>query len=434
MGLTRSITILGVFTMLSLGCDDGAQGLIDSVEPDGMGPLNPDDSDDPTSDMGADWQADGDVGPDSPPGDDRDADGDALDEDDGGENEDDDDQGDMGLPDMMLPDYQLPDDVVVGDLGVGRPGEPDEEGEPVQGEVDPTALPVPRCGTFGPADVLREGPGISTSFLHASPGVLFDEPALAGCHPDRLRDESEGRVLQEMFFHYAWDRLVGWLWQINTLDGLGYRLTGRLVHGGDARVIWAAYSCVGAVDPEVYEFRYRGDQLIEVELDRPEGCHALAAGDPTSVRYTYGRHPRWPISRQAVHADGRIDEALLRYTTDDAGRVVAIEEHDALGLPLLERHFEYDADGRVVEETRSRPGEPLMHTRYSYDAEGRLVRRLVGEDDMLEIGYDAEGGIEYVLASNPEYVVRELRFPARGLLEPIGMDAEPVPADDGWRR
>ncbi len=436
MGLTRQTLILGVFLILSPGCDDGAGGLIDSVEPDGMGPLDPDDPENSATDMGADWQPDGDVGPETPPqqpG--RDADGDELGEDGGDEDDPDDpDDADMGLPDMQLPDYRLPDALVSGDLGIGGEGTPDEELEPEQGEVDPTALPVPRCGTFGPAEALREGPGTATTFLHASPGVLFDEPALAGCHPDRLRDESEGRVLQEMFFDYRWDRLVGWLWQINTLDGLGYRLTGRLVHGGDARVVWASYDCVGSVDPEIYRFSYRGEQLIEVELERPDGCHALAAGDPTSVRYTYGRHPRWPIGRQSMHADGTAENAMLSYTADDEGRVLAIEEFDLLGQPLLERRFEYDAAGRMVEETRHRPHEDPLVTRYRYDDEGRLVRRMIGEAHTLEIGYDDAGGIEYVLASNPEFVVRELRFPAHGLLEPIGMDVDPVPADDGWRR
>jgi len=420
------------------GCDDGHRGLIDSTETADMGPLDPGDPEPQgPSDKGADWQVDAaDDAPDAGswrPGD----------PDDGAEIFEDAAVPDASpvidaSPEDEIGDYRLPDDPVIdGDSGAGGTGVYDREpAPPEQGEIDPTALRMPRCGTFGPAEQLDAGPSRTTTYLHAGPGVLFGEPALSGCQPSRLRNQNDGRLLQEMFFEYRWQRVVGWLWRIYTLDGQGYRLPGRVVYGGAGRVIWASYACVGSIEPEVYTFRYRDDQLLEVDLHRPEDCQSMAAGIGQSVQYRYGDHRRWPEARLVELADGHMDEVQFEYELDPGlreQRVVAIREYGPLEDLLLERRFVYDADGRVIEETR-RPfdGGRVDRIRYTYDAEGRLVER-TSTDDALQIGYDAAGDIEFVHATNPSYVVRELRFPERSLLEPVGMDAEPVPADDGWR-
>lgn len=434
---TMMAMALLVGTVGATGCEDQHQGLIDTEERADMNPLdpgNPEPEPGGPTDMGADWQADG--GDDDDPPEWHPGDGD------GGAEID----GDGALPDAAAPapppdagsddldDFMWPDGGFEEEPGPDAGfGQPDLERPPAQGEVDPSQLPVPRCGSFGPARALWAGPGEATTFLHAGPGVLFDEPALAGCRPSRLRNQTEERLFQEMFFEYRWERLTSWLWWLHTLDGRGYQLPGRVIYGGDGHVVWAAYACVGSVEPEIYAFHYRGDQLLGVDLDRPADCTPMAAGDSSSVRYTYGEHARWPESRVRIDADGTTHEVELDYVLDpdNGDRLVAIQEYDPRGPLLLERRFTYDAAGQLVEEMRSPVGARGTRTRYTYDDQGRLRSRTRG-DDVLEVDYDAAGDIEAVRATNHDFAVSELRYPEHYELAPINMDAEPHP-DVVWR-
>lgn len=434
--IAMSLLLGGLGVMGVTGCEDAHQGLVLSEDPGDMNTVNPDDPElEPGAgtDMGAEWSVDAapvDAAAPDPRG--PDSGGDELD-------------GDAALPetpppqpDMAPPpdmgEYRWPDMRLDDDLGMGGESVNDFEEPPEQGDVDPSELPVPQCGTYGPAQALWDGPAAAATFLHGGPGVLFDEPALAGCQPQRLRNESDERLWQEMFFDYGWDRVVNWLWWLHTLDGWGYPLAGHAIYGGDGRIIWASYACVGSVEPEVYSFHYRGDQLLDVGLARPADCQPMAAGGSVSLRYVYGEHPRWPEVRIEIAADGSERSIELDYVREAEGerRLVAIQEYDPRGPLLLERRFTYDAAGRVIQEVRTPANGRSTRTRYAYDDADRLVERVRG-DDILQIDYDAAGDIERVQATNPAFVVRDLRFPERSLLEPAGMDLEPHPDLVDWR-
>lgn len=431
-----TLTRIALITALVLGglagCEDAQRSIIGSDDWADSGPIDPGDDDDPdpSTDMGAEWGTDMAPRDDTPipdvgAGADRGPDPD--------EGVDPDRGADPDSAPPAEPDFRLPDEFEEPDARVPGEGTIDDERLPEQGEIDPTALTIPRCGTFGPAEALARGPAVAMTLLHGSPGVLFDEPALAGCFPERLRGDEGERVFQEKFFDYNWQRLTGWLWRFYSLDGFGHRLTGRTVYTGDGYVSWASYACVGSVDPEVYSFLYRGAQLVELNLERPADCDEMAAGPGHSIAWRYADpEDRLPIGRSVTLPDGRLDEVALRYELGDDGRVEGIREVDSDGRLSLHRRFEYDRAGRVLAEVQSRGDAIEMQIRYVYDPEGRLIER-TSSTDSLQIGYDADGGLEFVRASNRALVVDMLGFPERSTFSPVPMDIDPVPDDEGWR-
>lgn len=428
MGGARTTLIAMLAVMLCApGCDDaheaiGSQGAADE------GPVSPDPEPEPRSgtDMGADWDVDAasdeDVDPAFDervdPGDGQDIDIDAAVAeppvvDQGVEAED-----DWAVPDSFLGggEWHLPED-----------REPDDT-DPDTVELDPTAPELPRCGAFGPAEAVAAGPTLTASWLHGSPGVLFDEPALAGCRPARLWGGDPQRLWQEMTFEYIWGRVRHWAWRIHTLDGAGFDLHGEARYDGLGRVATATYDCVGAAAPEVYTFIYGPrERLLHVDVQRPAGCESMAAAIH-EVRYRYGDDPKLPVARSVTLPGGRMAEIALAYERDAEGRVIAIREWTAAGDEGDRRTFEYDDAGRIVREVRSTVddiGQRVdAEVEYTYDDEGRLVRRRMAEH-LLEIGYDAAGDIEFVHATNPGLVQR-LRFPDRSRLDHIGVDDDPV--------
>lgn len=427
-GTPNRLTLFAILgaALCAAGCDD-AHEVIDSRGGIDEGLIDPDDDPDnprPGTDMGPDWGADADPegGMDAGGSDDDDwSDGQEIDEDADPPLA----TGDMG-PGHADDDYAVPDGFLAGDLGLPPDDEPDGPGDET-GELDPTALWPPLCGMFGPADAVAFGPTLAATWLHGSPGVLFDEPAFAGCSPTRLWGGDPQRLWQEMTFDYRWDRVVGWRWRIHTLDGAGFHIAGTETFDGIGRIARATYDCVGALEPETHTFFYGPqDRLLQVVVDRPEGCEPMAAAENRSVRYRYGEDPWLPVARSVTLADGRMAEVELAYARDEAGRVIEIREWPAPDEVGEVRRFTYDDAGRIT-EVAVRPSGLVGReqvTRYTYDDLGRLVTRESNEA-MLEVGYDAAGDIEFVNATNRP-VVRNLRFPERSRLEQISMDADPV--------
>lgn len=414
--------------LLAAGCDD-AHEVIDSRGGADEGFVDPDD--DPENpnrgtDMGPDWEVDAGSGGgmDGGGSDDDWSDGDEID----GDAEPPVASGDMG-PGHAGDDYAVPDGFLSGELGLPPDDEPEDAGSET-GEVDPTGLRPPACGMFGPAEAVAFGPTLVATWLHGSPGVLFDEPALAGCSPARLWGGDPQRLWQEMTFGYRWGRVIDWRWRIHTLDGAGFLIPGEATYDGMGHIATATYGCVGALTPETHSFSYgpRG-RLVRVAVDRPAGCQPMAAADSHSVRYRYDDDfdPWLPVARSVTLADGRMAEVELAYTRDDEGRVIEIREWPAPGEVGEVRRFTYDDAGRVTAVTVRPSGlaaDREQTTEYTYDERGRLLTRTSAEGQ-LEVGYDADGDIEFVNATNRP-VVRNLRFPERSRLEHIGMDEDPV--------
>lgn len=426
--LPRAVLIVGLALGGLVGCDDEHEIIHDGVGED-AGSLDPepDPHRPPAADAGP---TDGRALPETPPpangGPGGDPDGDEGDE----ERDPDHDPEDPPEPEAPEPDPYEPVEDPELDPGLGLPDEEPEDPGGLDGEPEP--IEMPGCGLFGPAAALAAGPTVTATFHHGSPALRFGEPALAGCTPSRLWGGDPARFWQDVTFDYGWGRVLSWVWHIHTPDGGSTRLPGEVQYDGTGRVTDTRRRCPWTPADETQSFGYdRMGRLVQVDIDRPAECEPHAAAERRTVVYRYAdADDPLPVARTVTVGllDGHsLVDVRLVYGRDEAGRVVEIrEEIEPFARGTVQR-FEYDDAGRIVRKTEQLGGldaERQRVTTYAYDDRGRLVERQTGEQ-ILRIGYDAAGGLEWVVQSNPPALV-EMDFPDPTRFVPLARGADPA--------
>lgn len=350
------------------------------------------------------------------------------------------------------------------DAGSEDPPEPEPEPEPDEGvpdtpapgdpEVDPEGaipdgqlLDMPGCGLLDPGLALAVGPAAYMTYLHGSPAFRFDEPALAGCLPERLWAGVPGGFRQDITFAYRRERLLEWNWLLGTPDG-GVAAPATVSYDGHGRVERATYRCPWGPGLEQHGFAYdRSGRLIQSRLERPARCRLDADGAlhrTTTWRYAEPGDVL-PASRTvediAPGADGADVQAAARatveieYARDALGRIVEVREFGADGRLDEWRTLTWGGERAVRQVVRRRAAgaprnaELVVTTQaYGYDRTGRLIaRRDEATGDILVIGYGQNGVLESVETTNPE-ALRTMGYPEISAFDRIGLHDNPEAA------
>lgn len=344
------------------------------------------------------------------------------------------------------------------DAGFDDPAEPEPEPDaappdnsaPGDPEVDPDnvipdgqLLDMPGCGLLDPGLALAVGPAAYMTYLHGSPAFRFDEPALAGCLPERLWAGVPGGFRQDITFAYRGERLLEWNWLLGTPDG-GVAAPATVSYDGHGRVERATYRCPWGPGVEQHGFAYdRSGRLIQGRLERPARCRL--DGDGALHRTTTWRYAEpgdaLPASRTvedvARGADGVDVQAAARatveieYAHDGVGRIVEVREFGADGRLDEWRSLTWGGDRVVRQVVRRRAANAHRNAElvatsqaYAYDRVGRLIaRRDEATGDILVIGYGANG-LESVETTNPE-ALRTMGYPEISAFDRIGLHDNP---------